>query len=124
MSTTDTPTPAPDDFPPLTYDDAVMFFADWLDGKHHIPGDVRPFGRGWAITYAGPLSTFDTRHLTKLVFLAHDRCVRVEIQPAHRAITIAIWQRAKRNGVLDDRHPTIDQALACHRQMFSAQTVR
>lgn len=98
---------------PMTKEEAEDFFSVLYFGKHHIPGDVKPFGRGWKINaYAGQLATYDYDALTRLVFLAHDRCIRVEIiQGAPGRVGVAIWKRHGRNGDMTDRHPTIKCAL-------------
>lgn len=107
---------------PMTKESATEFFSVLFHGEHHIPGDVRPFGRGWKVNcYSGRLSTFDFNDLTRLVLLAHDRCVRVEIvQGGPGRIGVAIWQRHSRVGDFASRHPTIEQALADWRQQFPA----
>ena len=104
------PMPEP---PGMTKAEAEEFFGVLFHGKHHIPGDVKPFGRGWKISaHSGRLATYDFDDLTRLVFLAHDRCVRAEIiQGAPGRIGIAIWKRHGRNGSMYERHPTIKCAL-------------
>lgn len=100
--------------PPFTKEQAEEFFSEVFCGKHHIPGDLREFGNGWKINaYGGWLSTFDFDTLTRLVLLAHDRCVRVEmVQGGPGRVGIAIWQRRTREGDIATRHPTMEQALA------------
>lgn len=78
---------------------------DWGNG-HHI--EIR-------IKYK-EFASFDTNLLTKLVFLAHDRCLRVSINPrSAQALTLLFHQR-QRNGSMSERHPTIEQALAMYRE--------
>lgn len=97
----------------MTEAEATEFFSILFFGKHHIPGDVKPFGRGWKVSvYAGTLATYDYDSLTRLVFLAHDKCVRAEIiQGGPGRVGIAIWKRHNRNGDTYSRHPTIKCAL-------------
>jgi len=91
--------------------EAESFFAELYDGKHHIPSPIHPFGQGWTVNHFGDLSTFDFNTLTRLVFLAHDRCMRASImQSGPRMVKIAIWKRT-REGSIYDRHPTIEAAL-------------
>lgn len=95
----------------LTEEEATSFFAEFYRGEHHFPGEVKKFGEGWSMSHFGPLSTFDGDDLTRLVFLAHDWCIRVEVsQGGPNRLRIAIWAR-QRSGDLYNRHPTIDQAL-------------
>lgn len=94
-----------------SYQEAEDFFSELYLGKHHIPAKIKPFGQGWCINHSGDLSTFDGNTLTRLVFLAHDKCMRVEIQQGGRkAVKIAIWKRV-RYGSIYERHPTIEDAL-------------
>ena len=58
------------------------------------------------------LSTFDFDHLTRLVILAHDRCIRVGVEPrTFRHLAISMFPR-KVEGAMHDRHPTIEEAIA------------
>ncbi len=98
---------------------ATKFFAELYLGEHHFPGQLKPYGEGWSMNHWGDCSTFDFDFITRLVFLAHDRCVRAEIsQGGPRAIKIAIWQREGRGEHLSmsRRHPTIAQALEIWRK--------
>lgn len=97
---------------------AIEFFADLYGGEHHIPGyrdGVKPFGEGWSVNSAGDLSTFDFNTLTRLVLMAHDRCIRASVLPGGPGkIKIAIWQR-QRTGSYSQRHPTLEEALTAWR---------
>lgn len=96
----------------MKIEEAKEFFAEFYRGEHHIHGKVKPFGPGWQVDHRGPLSTFDFDDLTRLVFLAHDKCVRVELnQSGPGMIKICIWQREGRTGSMFERHPTIEAAL-------------
>ena len=96
----------------MTYEDAENFFSELYYGKHHLPGKIKPWGEGWCINHLGELSTFDFDALTRLVFLAHDHCIRVSLmQGGIHSIKIAIWQRDGRTGSMYERHPTIEGAL-------------
>jgi len=94
-----------------TLEEAKEFFSDFFSGEHHIPGKIKDFGEGWCVNYGGDLSTYDAGRLTALVFLAHERCFRVELQQGgpHK-IKICIWKR-QREGSMWARHPTLDQAI-------------
>lgn len=98
---------------PMSKDEAVSFFSVLYCGEHHIPGGgVKPFGLGWSVNHIGDLSTFDADKLTRLVFLAHDQCVRVEVQQGGpRAVKICIWKRS-REGSISTRHPRLEDAVA------------
>lgn len=58
------------------------------------------------------LATYDFSELTGLVILAHDQCVRVQIDAlAPKLMGIAMHQRHKRDGQMHELHPTIEQAI-------------
>lgn len=111
--------------PEMTREEAMAFFAELYYGEHHVPNNLKKFGPGWRISHLGELATFDYDELTRLVFLAHDRCVRVGISrsgPNH--VQIAIWKRTGREGRFDERHPTIEQALASWRERHPISEVQ
>ena len=95
---------------------------DWLGSKDRVP-PIKPAGNGIRISvFGGKLSTVDFDMLTKLVMLAHDRCIRVELAgggPRH--VGIILHARHTREGGIFDRHPTMEEALQKHRQNW--QTV-
>ena len=101
----------------MTREEAIAFFAEFYCGEHHIPRKgLKPCGNGWSVNHRGSLATFDFNTLTRLVFLAHDRCVRVEIMHGGPgSLKIGIWQR-DRNGSSTQRHPTITEALETWRE--------
>ena len=103
----------------LTREDAVALFR----GEHHIPSGSRrgadgvtPHGLGWCVLDDGTeWATFDFNDLTRLVFLAHDRCLRASVTPARNGkLKIAIWRR-EREGAHSRRHPTLEKAVEAWR---------
>jgi|GEM_PF-2434429 len=104
----------------MTHEEAVALFSDFFRGEHHIPGpkykgeNVREYEFGWCVLTDSDLSSFDIDTLTRLVLLAHDRAVRVEVESAMRYLRIAIWKRGREGGV-NVRHPTIEQAIEAWR---------
>ena len=96
--------------------------ADLFGGFHHIYNEPKEFGHGICLnTRSHRLSTYDFDALTRAVFLAHDRMIRIEIQPSGPGmIKICLHKRHKRDGMMRERHPTIEQALAKHRERFPA----
>lgn len=89
-------------------------------GEHHLHGIVRAYGRGIHINSRfNGLATFDFDGLTRLVLLAHDRCIRAEIAPSGPGmIGITLFKRPKRTGSGFERHPTIEEAI----EMFRRKT--
>ena len=97
----------------LTKEQATAFFSHIYYGEHHIPGEVKHFGVGFYVTHdRGDMATFDFNQLTRLVLLAHDKCIRVSVEGmAKNKIRIAIWKRQGREGNMSLRHPTIEEAI-------------
>jgi hypothetical protein len=79
--------------------------------------------RDWSIMKSNPhyasisvrrnVSTVDANHLTQLVFAAHDRCVRLCVEPSGPGrLGISVTPRSARDGRLMHRHPTLEAAVA------------
>lgn len=103
--------------------DCFDLLCEVFHGEHHVPGSIYACGRGiYCSAMGGMLSTFDFDYLTRLVVLAHDRCVRVELMSSspHR-IGLALHRRASRDGPSYDRHPTIEDAIT---QVRRTKTIR
>lgn len=102
----------------LTKEEATAFFSEFYGGEHHLPrGGVKDWGDGWCVHHdQGDLATFDSDRLTMLVLMAHDKCIRVSVQPhAFKTLRIAIWKR-QRDGNISSRHSTIEQAIESFRK--------
>jgi hypothetical protein len=102
----------------LTHEQAVAFFSEFYGGTHRIPGarykaeNIKPYGTGWSVSHPGELASFDSDQLTTLVLLAHERCIRVHVEPCNpRYLRIVIFGRV-REGDISRRHPTIGHAVA------------
>lgn len=96
-------------------EEAVEFFSILFGGEHHIPnqGKLKEYGMGWAVDGVRDAATFDFDLLTRIVVLAHDKCVRVEIVArSPKDLRIAIHKRAGREGAMYARHPTLEGAVA------------
>lgn len=98
---------------------------DLLGGLYHLDGAASV---DWSnpsyieVRWPSDLSTFDSNTLTRLVLLAHDRAIRVDISPrSNRYLTMLFHQR--RHGAdlgIWERHPTAEDALAEHRRWYPA----
>lgn len=67
----------------------------------------------------GQLSTFDFDALTRLVFLAHDHCIRVQLSPCNGShFKLMFHPRKTREGSMSERHPTLEQAVADWRESY------
>ncbi|NDY89775.1 hypothetical protein [Ideonella livida] len=86
---------------------------DVFHGEHHAPERIYAFGRGIKChAESHRLSTFDFDYLTRLVVLAHDACVRVEVVSSGPGrIGLVLHKRAGRTGSSYDRHPTMEEAI-------------
>jgi hypothetical protein len=58
----------------------------------------------------GGLATYDFGTLTKLVFLAHEFCVRLSIKPCNMQHVYLIFSPRQREGDFSQYHPTITAA--------------
>ena len=102
--------------------ECYQLLADLYLGFHHVHGALHEWGDGIKFnTYITRLATFDFDGLTRLVLLAHDRMIRVEVIPSGpRMIGLTLHKRHKRDGSMYERHPTIETAIAAHRKHYEA----
>lgn len=97
--------------PDFAIEEATKFFAEIFCGEHHIPGEIKPFGRGWCVLVSREFATTDFNDLTRLVLLSHETGIRAGIHPAGPKIKISLHKRESGATDLIAGHPTIDQAL-------------
>lgn len=111
---------------PLGRDVADLLGEAWC-GIYHLYESQRSVRRtDWSDSYCIELSvptsglaTFDLDRLTRLVFLAHDRAIRIELcGSAPRLVKLQFHRRNGREGRLSERHPSVEQALAQHRERY------
>lgn len=98
---------------------AIDFFSEFYYGEHHIPNEIKPCGYGWMVNHdRGSLSTYDFNQLTRLVLMAHEKCIRVEVNPIRNGILqIKLHQREK-EGTIMTSHPTIEKAISDFRKTY------
>ena len=98
---------------PMSLGTAKVFFAKLFGGEHNIPVKVQRCGFGWCMYLHRTMATYDGDMLTRLVFLAHDDMIRVEISGAGgQNFRLAIHPRiCREGGRFYERHPTIEAAL-------------
>lgn len=94
--------------------ECLKLLIDFYFGAHHmVTRRVKEFGKG--IQYSerpSKLSTFDFDGLTRLVFMAHDRCVRVELAASGPGLVrLVLHKRHSREGRMSERHPTLETAV-------------
>lgn len=98
--------------PEFKKEEAIEFFSDFFFGEHHFPSNLKEWGSGWAMPIKNSLSTYDYNHLTRLVLMAHDRCIRVEISPrGMNTMYIILHKRIRESDDMSKRHPTMEQAI-------------
>lgn len=109
-------------------EDAARLLNDLYLGIYHIDRECRRVD--WSnkyyieITVRNCWSTYDFDNLTRLVFLAHDYALRVELIPRGFGYTRILFHRRQREGNLYQRHPTIEDALANWRKNHAGQDVK
>lgn len=95
----------------LTKEEAISFLSEFFRGEHHIPKGLKEFGHGWALNSTYTFSTFDSDGLTRLVVLAHQYAIRVEISPASPQSLKIIIHKRQRTGSMFQRHPTLQEVI-------------
>lgn len=94
----------------------------WI-GLHHIPSKIIrevDWSDPWCVEIAitRSLGTYDLDEMTRLVFLAHDLCVRVEVFPNTSSSMNLMFHPRVRHGGVFSRHPTIEQAITSWRRTY------
>lgn len=102
----------------MTKQEATDFFSELFYGEHHLPGPIKEHGFGWCINFGNDFSTWDFNTMTRFVISCHDKCVRGSVRPSGpNLLKLAIWKRGARDGPMDQRHPTIEQAIESYRKV-------
>jgi hypothetical protein len=95
----------------------AQMLADWSGGFHHVTGTIKPAspkGIKCSVPH-GSMSSFDFDGLTRLVVMAHDRCIRAELRSGGPQRLTMYLHKRQRDGQMAQRHPTLDQAIAAIR---------
>jgi len=98
----------------LTLAEATEFFAEFYGGEHHIPNyKVKDISNGGFEVYhdRGSISTYDYSELTRLVFMAHEKCIRVGIGAKKNGVLFINIFKRQREGDMILKHPTLEEAL-------------
>jgi hypothetical protein len=102
--------------------ECALLLCTLMRGFHHCP-KIKPCGHGIEARHYGGLSTFDFDALTRAVFLAHDHCIRVEVAPSGPGLVkLRLHRRHKREGYINERHPTLEEAVATWREKWPLPT--
>lgn len=95
--------------------------ADLFRGYHHINGKVKPAG-GTGIEHntvvTNHFATYDFDFLTTAVLMAHDRAIRFEVTPSGPRMLRFFLHKRQRDGLMHERHPTIQDAIKTHNERF------
>lgn len=96
--------------------ECLRMLADLVNGFHHLFGKITGDGRKDQIRCVleahNCLATYDYRDLTRLVVMAHDRCIRAEIQPARGNAITVILTKCNRDGDRSKWHPALEENIA------------
>lgn len=92
--------------------ECFLMLCDIFGGAHHIYSEVKPYGQGIVVNERHfRASTFDFNGLTKAVVMAHDRCIRFEIEPSGPGMLKLVLHKRKREGQMYERHPTMEDHI-------------
>jgi len=112
--------------------ECAKFLADVYGGFHHVCGEIKKSGAGGIYLQLDHVSfaTFDFDEMTKIVFMAHDRCIRFGVagprmeEAEHEGhtyevpvMTILVSGR-KRDGSMSERHPPLEKAIHDFREKY------
>jgi hypothetical protein len=90
---------------------AEQLLSKVFGGMHHVYS-ARKEPLYWSCEPSGDLSTYDFDTLTRLVFAAHEFCIRVSIiNGGPRALKIMLHPRDGTTGAIYTRHPTLIAAI-------------
>lgn len=105
-------------------EECIDLYCDLVGGAHNLNGSFIDLGgNGVCINQKRSFATYDDNWLTNLVFMAHDRCIRVELQAAgHGNMRVILFKRAGRDGRLMERHPTLEDAIVGYRQSSTGRS--
>lgn len=107
----------------LEKQEAIDFFAEFFGGEHHIPNGLKEWGSGWCVNSGrSDLATYDFNGLTRLVFMAHDKCIRVEIKPSGPGMIKICLHKRQREGGFSKEHPTLETAVSNWREKNQTPT--
>jgi len=114
--------------------ECAEFLAQFYQGFHHVPGEFKRAGKASVSLEVNQLSlaTFDFNEMTRLVVLAHDKCIRFGVNGPHmvereydgnvyeQATMMIVVSKRKRGGSMFERHPTLDEAVAQIRKQYKS----
>ena len=105
---------------------AANLIDEWLSGIYHLTPNPRHID--WTakdcieVRFSRDLSSYDGSLLTRLVFLAHDHALRVEVEPCNmQMLKLRFHERSREGERTCERHPSLEQALDTWRTTYPLQ---
>jgi len=95
--------------------ECAQFLADFYGGWHHVHGKVKdasPTGIHINTRHISQFATYDFDGLTRLVVMAHDRAIRVQVGPSGPGMLELMFHKRTREGDSFRRHPTLEDAIS------------
>jgi hypothetical protein len=93
--------------------ECALMLAHLARGFHHLAGPIKRCGSGVSVSWRTGMATWDFSELTRLVVMAHDRCIRAEItQGGPGLLKVLLHKRHTREGDISRRHPTLEEHIA------------
>lgn len=90
----------------------AQLIAEVFGGFHHLP-EFKSCADGVRVKpYANDLGTWDFDHLTRLVILAHVRCIRVAVLASGMKLEVRAYARDPNGTTSFKRHPNLHEAIA------------
>jgi len=97
-------------------------------GLHHVPSSNKgiEFNGDYVavVRVHGSISTTDNDILTRLVFAAHDQCVRVEISPCNPHFFKIVLHPRVRGDSYTECHPRLSEAIDKYRKNHPQENER
>ena len=90
--------------------DSEAMRANW-ENPHHVK-----------LSVSNELASFDANHLTELVLLAHDACLRVSVRPHGPRNLLLLFHQRQRTGGFSERCPTLEEHVALLRGHYTVES--
>ena len=97
--------------------ECMLLLERFFGGFHHMNvSKVKEYGRGIGYGHHSShfsAATYDYDGLTRLVLLAHQRCIRIGFDPSGPGMLKLCLFKRKTNGTsMNERHPSLDDLIA------------
>lgn len=95
--------------------ECAIFLRDLFYGFNHVFGEIKEAGTGIVINTRNTnwAATYDYDGLTRAVLMSHERMIRFDISSSRPGmLKLRLCKRHKREGAMNERHPTIEDAIS------------